>query len=239
MANFPFCHNDKRSPRNVNYFIYFKRTELIYLLTGVYIVHSFWSGTIALSLIFESYISQSIRGALKAVSIGQKCSFIIKFKNPQSSLLFYHVIRHAIPGLTNQWLALLKDTALVSLIGVTELLKQSQLIATVTQNVNWYAIVAVIYLFISFISKCLINKIEKNIVFKDLDMSFIYDLSAFFQMLSELITSIELTFISIFVGFVLAIIITIVIIKKHPYLKIYLMDLLLYLRVPLFWYKFS
>lgn len=41
----------------------------------------------------------------------------------------------------------------------------------------------------------------------------------FFQMLSGLITSIELTFISIFVGFVLAIIITIVIIKKTPILK--------------------
>ena len=41
----------------------------------------------------------------------------------------------------------------------------------------------------------------------------------FFQMLSGLITSIELTFISIFVGFILAIIITIVIIKKTPLLK--------------------
>ena len=85
----------------------------------------------------------------------------------KTSIFFYFIlpqaIRHAIPGLTNQWLVLLKDTALVSLIGVTELLKQSQLIATATQqSFNWYAIVAVIYLFISFISKCLINKIEKK-----------------------------------------------------------------------------
>ena len=148
-------------------FIFFGLTELIYLLTGVYIELSpFWSGTIALSLIFASYASQSIRGALKAVSIGQKnAALSLGFK--KTSIFFYFIlpqaIRHAIPGLTNQWLVLLKDTALVSLIGVTELLKQSQLIATATQqSFNWYAIVAVIYLFISFISKCLINKIEKK-----------------------------------------------------------------------------
>ena len=46
--------------------------------------------------------------------------------------------RHALPGLGNQWLVLLKDTALVSLISVNDLMLQ-QSIATRTQEpFNWY-----------------------------------------------------------------------------------------------------
>ena len=78
-------------------FIFFGLTELIYLLTGVYIELSpFWSGTIALSLIFASYASQSIRGALKAVSIGQKkCSFIVGVQKNLNLFLFYFTTSHS------------------------------------------------------------------------------------------------------------------------------------------------
>lgn len=42
--------------------------------------------------------------------------------------------RHALPGLGNQWLVLLKDTALVSLISVNDLMLQTKSIATRTRN---------------------------------------------------------------------------------------------------------
>ncbi|STV76070.1 Arginine ABC transporter [Klebsiella michiganensis] len=51
--------------------------------------------------------------------------------------------RHALPGLGNQWLVLLKDTALVSLISVNDLMLQTKSIATRTQEpFNWYIIAA-------------------------------------------------------------------------------------------------
>lgn len=54
--------------------------------------------------------------------------------------------RHALPWLGNQWLVLLKDTALVSLISVNDLMLQTKSIATRTREpFNWYIIAAAIY----------------------------------------------------------------------------------------------
>ena len=62
--------------------------------------------------------------------------------------------RHALPGLGNQWLVLLKDTALVSLIGVNEMMRQAQMASASTyQPFTWYAAAALIYLAISLVSE--------------------------------------------------------------------------------------
>lgn len=62
--------------------------------------------------------------------------------------------RHALPGLGNQWLVLLKDTALVSLISVNDIMLQTKSIATRTQEpFTWYMIAAAIYLLITLLSQ--------------------------------------------------------------------------------------
>ncbi|MGF1681178.1 arginine ABC transporter permease ArtQ [Photobacterium minamisatsumaniensis] len=148
-------------------FIFFGSTQVLFLITGNYIeVSPFLSGVIALSLIFASYASQTLRGALKAVPNGQreaasalgisKVSGFIRIVLPQA-------VRHALPGLTNQWLVLLKDTALVSLIGVTDLLKQAQLTAAAThESFTWYASAAAVYLVITLITQRVVKVIEKK-----------------------------------------------------------------------------
>ncbi|MGF1702321.1 arginine ABC transporter permease ArtQ [Photobacterium makurazakiensis] len=148
-------------------FIFFGSTQVLFLITGDYIeVSPFLSGVIALSLIFASYASQTLRGALKAVPNGQreaasalgisKASAFIRIVLPQA-------VRHALPGLTNQWLVLLKDTALVSLIGVTDLLKQAQLTAAAThESFTWYASAAAVYLVITLITQRVVKVIEKK-----------------------------------------------------------------------------
>lgn len=71
------------------------------------------------------------------------------------------VWRHALPGLSTQWLVLLKDTALVSLIGVDDLMHQADLINTNThQPFTWYGIAALIYLAVTLISQVGIRKLE-------------------------------------------------------------------------------
>ncbi|WP_413111429.1 arginine ABC transporter permease ArtQ [Thaumasiovibrio sp. DFM-14] len=146
-------------------FIFFGTTHAIFLLTGQFVeIDPFWSGVIALALIFAAYASQSIRGALKAVPSGQsEAAYALGFS--KTSAFFRYVlpqaVRHALPGLTNQWLVLLKDTALVSLIGVTDLMKQAQLISSAThESFTWYATVAGIYLVITLISQKLIKRIS-------------------------------------------------------------------------------
>ena len=68
---------------------------------------------------------------------------------------------HALPGLGNQWLVLLKDTALVSLISVNDLMLQTKSIATRTQEpFTWYIVAAAIYLVITLLSQYILKRID-------------------------------------------------------------------------------
>ncbi|EOK5703591.1 arginine ABC transporter permease ArtQ [Vibrio vulnificus] len=146
-------------------FIYFGSTQVLFLLTGDFIeVSPFLSGVIALSLIFASYASQTIRGALKAVNKGQREAASALGMRKSSTffrIVLPQAVRHALPGLTNQWLVLLKDTALVSLIGVTDLLKQAQLTSAATHEAfTWYATAAAIYLVITLVTQRVVKIID-------------------------------------------------------------------------------
>ncbi len=82
-------------------------------------------------------------------------------------IILPQAVRHALPGLTNQWLVLLKDTALVSLIGVTDLLKQAQLTSASTHEAfTWYATAAAIYLVITLITQYLVKIIDNRFAIK-------------------------------------------------------------------------
>ncbi|MBI6548545.1 arginine ABC transporter permease ArtQ [Xenorhabdus lircayensis] len=127
-------------------------------------VSPFLCGVIALSLLYSAYASQTLRGALKAVPVGQwEAGQVLGLSQ---SRIFFRLImpqmwRHALPGLGNQWLVLLKDTALVSLISVNDLMLQTKSIATRTQEpFTWYAIVAAIYLVITLVSQFILRRLE-------------------------------------------------------------------------------
>ncbi|HHI5409755.1 TPA: arginine ABC transporter permease ArtQ [Vibrio metoecus] len=146
-------------------FIYFGSTQVLFLLTGEFIeISPFISGVIALSLIFASYASQTLRGALKAVGRGQREAASALGIPPVHAffrIVLPQAVRHALPGLMNQWLVLLKDTALVSLIGVTDLLKQAQLTSAATHEAfTWYATAAAVYLVITLITQRAVKVID-------------------------------------------------------------------------------
>lgn len=148
-------------------FIYFGSTQVLFLLTGEFVeVSPFLSGVIALSLIFASYASQTIRGALKAVHRGQReaaSALGISRTRAFFKIVLPQAVRHALPGLTNQWLVLLKDTALVSLIGVTDLLKQAQMTSAATHEAfTWYAIAAGIYLVVTLVTQRAVKVLDSH-----------------------------------------------------------------------------
>ncbi|PHM69067.1 arginine ABC transporter permease ArtQ [Xenorhabdus sp. KJ12.1] len=127
-------------------------------------VSPFLCGVIALSLLYSAYASQTIRGALKAIPIGQREAGQALGLSP--SRIFFRLVmpqmwRHALPGLGNQWLVLLKDTALVSLISVNDLMLQTKSIATRTQEpFTWYMVAAIIYLVITLVSQFILKRLE-------------------------------------------------------------------------------
>ncbi|WP_319534259.1 arginine ABC transporter permease ArtQ [uncultured Vibrio sp.] len=156
-------------------FIYFGSTQVLFLITGDFIeVSPFLSGVIALSLIFASYASQTLRGALKAVGKGQReaaSALGIGQVHAFVRIVLPQAVRHALPGLTNQWLVLLKDTALVSLIGVTDLLKQAQLTSAATHEAfTWYATAAAVYLVITLVTQRVVKQIDKKFSVKGISM---------------------------------------------------------------------
>ncbi|KGQ11391.1 Arginine ABC transporter permease protein ArtM [Beauveria bassiana D1-5] len=154
-------------------------------------VSPFLCGVIALSLLYSAYASQTLRGALKAVPIGQWESG--QALGLSKTAIFFRLVmpqmwRHALPGLGNQWLVLLKDTALVSLISVNDLMLQTKSIATRTQEpFTWYVIAAAIYLVITLL-----------------------------KLMKGLHTSLTLTAASIAVALVLSLLFTIVLTLKTP-----------------------
>ncbi|WP_237385286.1 arginine ABC transporter permease ArtQ [Xenorhabdus sp. Sc-CR9] len=127
-------------------------------------VSPFLCGVIALSLLYSAYASQTIRGALKAVPMGQReagQALGLSQRRIFFRLMMPQMWRHALPGLGNQWLVLLKDTALVSLISVNDLMLQTKSIATRTQEpFTWYVIVAAIYLVITLVSQFILRQLE-------------------------------------------------------------------------------
>ncbi|MCW6623714.1 arginine ABC transporter permease ArtQ [Yersinia ruckeri] len=163
-------------------FIYFGSSQLLMMLSdgftlnfylfelpvklniNTFEVSPFLCGVIALALLYSAYASQTLRGALKAVPIGQWESG--QALGMSQTAIFFRLImpqmwRHALPGLGNQWLVLLKDTALVSLISVNDLMLQTKSIATRTQEpFTWYMIAAAIYLVVTLLSQYVIKLIE-------------------------------------------------------------------------------
>ncbi len=149
----------------VVFLIYFGAPEVIELVTGNYVeLGPFGCGVVALSIIFAAYASQSLRGAIQAIPAGQWESGAAL--GLSRGYTFVHIImpqvwRHALPGLSNQWLVLLKDTALVSLIGVHDIMRQTELINTNThQPFTWYSFAALIYLGVTLVSQVIIRKLE-------------------------------------------------------------------------------
>lgn len=151
----------------VIFVIYFGGTLVLTNVLGHYVdVSAFWAGTVALALIFGAYSSQVFRGAFKAIPFTQTESSRALGLNRRRT--FFNIIlpqawRHAIPGLSNLWLVLLKDTALISLIGLPDLMSKSQVAASATRMpFVFYLIAAFLYLLLTAISERGLNFLSKQ-----------------------------------------------------------------------------
>ena len=89
----------------------------------------FWAATLALGLIFGVYASEVFKGAFHAVSRGHLEAADALGMGWWLKLQLIHIPlmwRHALPGLMNLWLVLLKDTSLAAVIALDELLRTAK-----------------------------------------------------------------------------------------------------------------
>ncbi len=99
-------------------------------LTG-YNIPALLAGVITFTLNSGAYISETIRGGILAVDKGQReaaLSLGVPYKPMMSDIILPQAIKNILPALVNESIALLKDSALVSTIGVADLLRRAQIV---------------------------------------------------------------------------------------------------------------
>ncbi len=128
-------------------------------------VNSFLAGMMALGVVFSAYASEVFTSAFKGIDQGQYeggHALGISNFNTMRLIILPQLIRLALPGLSNLWLILLKETALVSAIGLTDILRSSGIAARVSKELFlFFGIAFLIYLILSIISSLGIVAIER------------------------------------------------------------------------------
>lgn len=128
-------------------------------------INSFFAGMIALGVVFSAYASEVFLSAFRGIPKGQyEGSEALGLSRLQTMRLVIvpQLIRLALPGLSNLWLVLLKDTALVSVIGIEDILRQAGVAARVTKEAFlFFGVACLLYLVFSIISSIGIARIER------------------------------------------------------------------------------
>ncbi len=114
------------------------------------------AGIITLGFIYGAYFTETFRGAFMAVPRGQieaATAFGMSGRQIFQRILFPLMMRFALPGIGNNWQVILKATALVSLLGLEDVVKTTQLAGKGTFHPFYFAIVAgVVYLIFTTLS---------------------------------------------------------------------------------------
>ncbi len=124
-------------------------------------INPFIAGVATIGFIFGAYMAETFRGAILAVPEGQlesgRAYGMSRFK-VFSRILMPQMVRHAIPGFGNNWLVLMKATALVSIIGLNDVVRVAGMAAGATRKpFTFYLAVAAIYLVLTSLSILVLN----------------------------------------------------------------------------------
>jgi len=138
----------------VLFIIFFGGTVTLSAIFGRYAeISAFWSGAFALAFVFGAYATEIFRGSILAVPKGQsEASHALGIHPLQNFLLIVlpQAWRIALPAYGNQLLVLMKQTSLISIVGLEELMRKGKLAVGATDEpFTFYATVAVIYLCIT------------------------------------------------------------------------------------------
>jgi His/Glu/Gln/Arg/opine family amino acid ABC transporter permease subunit len=119
-------------------------------------VSPFMAGVLTIGFIYGAYMTETFRGGILAVSRGEIEAGYAFGMTPIQVFLritFPAMVRHALPGFGNNWLVLVKATALVSVIGLQDMVYNAGLAGGSTRKpFTFYCVVAFLFLIITGIS---------------------------------------------------------------------------------------
>ncbi|MEW9122644.1 MAG: amino acid ABC transporter permease [Thermotaleaceae bacterium] len=128
------------------FMVYFGLPQLFPILKTL---SNFQLGCITFAFNSSAYISESLRGGIQAVDIGQKEAAMalgVPYGKTIKDIIFPQAIKSVLPSLINEFIGLLKNTTLISTIGVVELLRSGQMIVSDTYRAfEPYAVISLYY----------------------------------------------------------------------------------------------
>lgn len=132
---------------------------------GTIEINAFFAGMIALAMVFSAYCSEVLLSAFKAIPRGQYeagDALGLSRGRTMGLIIVPQLVRIALPGLVNLWMNLLKDTALVSVIGLAELLRQTGVAAKVSKQAFFFYLLACgLYLVLALLSSFVLGFVER------------------------------------------------------------------------------
>ncbi|WCG84308.1 histidine ABC transporter permease HisQ [Pectobacterium sp. A5351] len=124
------------------------------------------AGIITLGFIYGAYFTETFRGAYLAVPRGQIEAAVAFGFSPIKvfrRILFPSMMRFALPGIGNNWQVILKATALVSLLGLNDVIKATQLAGKGAHEPFYFALVAgAMYLIFTTVSNGVLWWLERH-----------------------------------------------------------------------------
>jgi His/Glu/Gln/Arg/opine family amino acid ABC transporter permease subunit len=129
-------------------------------------VPPFAAGVLTIGFIFGAYLTETFRGAILAIPKGQieaAQAFGLSRGRVLRRIVLPQMVRHAIPGFANNWLVMVKATALISIIGLDDMVHRANLASAATREpFTFYAAIALIYLAITTLSIFALSRLEKR-----------------------------------------------------------------------------
>jgi His/Glu/Gln/Arg/opine family amino acid ABC transporter permease subunit len=152
----------------VVFFIYYNSSLVLEQIFGTSPeITPFIAGVTGLTIVYSVYVGEAIRGAVINTDRGQFDA--AKALGLRRWMMWFYIIlpqvfRLALPGLTNIWMVVLKDTALVSMVGLSDLVRVADVAAAVTkQPFIFYLFVGFAYIIFSSATMLIARQIEKRV----------------------------------------------------------------------------
>ncbi|ARQ77158.1 histidine ABC transporter permease HisQ [Pseudomonas fragi] len=129
-------------------------------------INPFAAGVLTLGFIYGAYFTETFRGAFQSVPAGQLEAAVAYGMNRRQvfvRVLFPQMMRFALPGIGNNWQVLIKATALVSIIGLIDIVKVTQDAGKNSMDLFFFSVVGgLIYLALTTVSNGVLMWLERR-----------------------------------------------------------------------------
>ena len=135
-------------------------------MLGLPAMGRFTAAVVAFGLNYAAYLAEIFRGGIQSVPVGQyEASTVLGLSRAQTfwKIILPQVIKRVIPPVGNEVVVLVKDTALVYAIALSDLMRQAQIIMMRQNNLNAFIVAGLFYLIMTTFFTVVFNAIEKKL----------------------------------------------------------------------------